>query len=200
MGTIIKLELKVYLRSIPKWWFFVLAGLMIAAFFTPERVMQIWILPITWFWPVLIWSKLGLNEVLNGTSSIEYSTPYPLKKHFLATWIVALILTLGTGIAIGIRFLFTSNWMGFIAWLVGGYFIAAFAIMSGTLSHSSKLFEFLYVLIWYIGPINQVPWLDYLGAVPSAIEMNIWAIFLAISAFFTLISFIAKKHDIQNSI
>jgi hypothetical protein len=31
-------------------------------------------------------------------------------------------------------------------------------------SGTSKLFEVIYVLLWYIGPMNRVPPLDYAGA------------------------------------
>ncbi len=197
LKSIFLTELKIYLKIIPVFWYIVLIGLIIAGILVPIEIFRI-IFPITWIWPLLIWSRVGLMEHSNGTDPLIYSTPYPLKYHFLATWLVGLLLTLGTGIVGGIRMLITVNWVGFIAWIVGGYFIASFAIFSATLTKSSKFFEFIYTLLWYIGPMNQVPLLDFMGIVPLSVTMNIWVYYLGIAIIFTLIAFWAKKRMILN--
>ncbi len=42
--------------------------------------------------------------------------------------------------------------------------IPSLALATGVWSGTSKLFEILYMVIWYLGPLNNVPNLDYIGA------------------------------------
>jgi hypothetical protein len=48
--------------------------------------------------------------------------------------------------------------------VVGAFFIPAFALACGAWSGGSKLFEALYVVLWYIGPLQPVPALDFMAA------------------------------------
>jgi len=51
---------------------------------------------------------------------------------------------------------------------VGAGFVPALAIACGSLTGGRKLFEILYLLLWYIGPLNHVAGLDYTGAAGAA--------------------------------
>ncbi|MNR56752.1 hypothetical protein D3C85_1773900 [compost metagenome] len=50
-----------------------------------------------------------------------------------------------------------------LAWGTGILFIPTLALALGTLGGSKKLFEVIYMLWWYMGPLNHVPSLDFLG-------------------------------------
>jgi hypothetical protein len=43
-------------------------------------------------------------------------------------------------------------------------FVPALALCFGVLSGGSKLFEIVFLLMWYIGPLNNTPVLDYTGS------------------------------------
>ena len=43
-------------------------------------------------------------------------------------------------------------------------FIPSMALALGVWSGSGKLFEVLYLLLWYCGPMNRIPLLDFSGA------------------------------------
>ena len=47
-------------------------------------------------------------------------------------------------------------------------FIPALAFGLGTLSASPRLFEVVYLLLWYIGPMNHVATLDFTGMAPAS--------------------------------
>jgi len=53
-------------------------------------------------------------------------------------------------------------------WLVGGCFVPAWALGAGVLSGGRRLFEVLYILAWYVGPMNRVAELDYTGLAEGA--------------------------------
>jgi hypothetical protein len=52
---------------------------------------------------------------------------------------------------------------GFAAWFAGACFIPSFALACGIWSGSSKMFEAIYTVWWYIGPAHQVPGIDFMG-------------------------------------
>jgi len=80
---------------------------------------------------------------------------------------------------VGIRLAISGNWPAAGAWLIGALFIPTFALAMGTWSGSSKLFEVVYLLLWYIGPLNQTRPLDFMGAVPAAVKSGVPLVWLA---------------------
>jgi hypothetical protein len=50
------------------------------------------------------------------------------------------------------------------AWGSAALFIPSLALALGVWSSSSKLFEVVYMIWWYVGPVNQVRYLDFLGS------------------------------------
>ena len=51
-----------------------------------------------------------------------------------------------------------------VGMVIGALFIPSLALALGIWSGSRKLFEVVYMLWWYAGPINQVDTLDFMGA------------------------------------
>ena len=68
-----------------------------------------------------------------------------------------------------------------LALLVGALFIPTLALFLGVVSGTKKLFEVTYLLIWYIGAVNHLPQLDFLGAGNSAITSAVLRVYLGIS-------------------
>jgi len=73
-----------------------------------------------------------------------------------------------------------------IAFLSAALFIPSLALALGVWSHSSKPFEILYITLWYLGPLNKTPGLDFIGAnsagypefyIPLAIALIAFAFF-----------------------
>ena len=55
-----------------------------------------------------------------------------------------------------------------IGTVVGALFVPALALALGTLTGGRKTFEVVYVVLWYVGPLNGAAFLDYSGASPGA--------------------------------
>ncbi len=43
---------------------------------------------------------------------------------------------------------------------------------------SCKVFEFLYFLIWYVGPMSGFVPLDFMGALPGSVADGVWWFYL----------------------
>ena len=48
-------------------------------------------------------------------------------------------------------------------WLGGAAFVPALALCCGVWTAGGKLFEVLFLFLWYMGPMQRLPWLDYTG-------------------------------------
>ena len=79
--------------------------------------------------------------------------------------------------------------------LSGSIFIPSLALASGVWSGTSKLFEILYLVIWYIGPLNHaVPELDYIGTTSNGYP----EFFIPFSIALVIIALIGRARQLQN--
>jgi len=59
------------------------------------------------------------------------------------------------------RIALSGDWIGIEKVAAGAVFVASLALGLGAATGSSKLFEAVYTVIWYIGPLNRAAALDY---------------------------------------
>ncbi len=102
-----------------------------------------------------------------------------------------------TGSGVALTLALHGEWSGLLAWGVGALFIPSLALCLGVWTGSSKSFEFIYTLLWYIGPINRIELLDFLGALPGSVGAGIWQYDLAITFVLLGLIFIGRKWQIQ---
>lgn len=161
---ILKAELRLALQGQRWWWYAAAAGLIIAGLTAPIEGVKQAVLPLAWIWPILVWSPLGNRESRFGTAELLFSAPRPVGRQLPAAWLAGVLVAMAIGGGVAVRLLTTGDLRGLGAWVVGAMFIPAMALALGVWSGSSKLFEALYLLLWYIGPMNRTPEMDYLGA------------------------------------
>ena len=129
----------------------VAAGLFATCLFTPLCVSR-GFLVAAWIWPLLIWSKMGTRERLFRTDQLVFSTAHPLRRQLPACWLAGVIIAVITGGGMGLRLFMAGDQLGLLAWTAGALFIPTMALTLGVWSGSSKLFEVLYLFLWYLGP------------------------------------------------
>jgi hypothetical protein len=165
-------ELRLMLKG-RRWWLAVAAALLFAEMVSPLESARGGVLVAAWLWPILLWSQMGCRELRNATSALLFSAPGALQRQLPALWTAGFLLTLATGGGVGIRLLLTGDIPAFGAWVVGAAFIPSLALACGAWSGSSKLFEALYTVWWYIGPADHAPWFNFanLSAVPGHVTL-----------------------------
>ena len=161
-------EWALLLRPAPLAWKLVALGLVIAQVFAPFDVARTFLVIAAWIWPLFLWSELGTRERRYGTAPLLFSTPRPLGRPLAAGWLAGAALSLLLVTPAVVRTLFSGTPAGALALVVGAAFVPAFALACGSLTGGRKLFEVLYLLLWYVGPLNRVPELDYTGAAQGA--------------------------------
>jgi len=187
-------ELKLLLKGQRWWWYAVAIGLFIAGILNKPEIARQFILPVSWLWPVLIWSGLGSREIQHNAHQMVFSSAAPLWRQLPATWLAGFIVTVLTGSGVALKLLSAGDDVGLLAWISGAIFIPSFALASGVWSNSHKLFEVVYVVLWYLGPMNKVYAVDYLGSNSSG---NI-GFFLPLSIVLIIAAFIGRARQLQN--
>jgi hypothetical protein len=186
-------ELKLLLKGGRWWWYAVAGGLWIAALVSQPGDVRAFILPITWIWPILIWSKLGGREIRNNTQQIVFSSAAPLARQLPASWLAGFSLAVLTGSGAALKLLSAGDGAGLLAWFSAALFIPSLSLASGVWSHSNKLFEVAYVSMWYLA-LNGLEAVDFFGATSSG---NV-GFYLPFSLALILAAFIGRARQLQN--
>ena len=66
--------------------------------------------------------------------------------------------------------------------------------MSGT----AKLFEGLLTAIWYVGPMNHIPGLDFTGAASGTHTISYALIYLALAAALLISAFAIRSRQLRS--
>ena len=172
-------------------------ALIIAGLLLPLDMALGILLPVAWLLPVLIWSKLGTRENRHQTEQLVFSSANSLRRQLPAIWLSGVLLAIVTGSGVALNLALHGEWPGLLAWGVGSLFIPSLALCLGVWTGSSKSFEFIYTLLWYIGPINGVELLDFMGALPGSAGTGIWQYYLAITFALIGLILIGRKFQIQ---
>jgi hypothetical protein len=166
-GRILLCELRLMFKRIRWWWFIVFAGLNVAGLLLPAETARQYLLPAAWILPLALWSALGTREAYHNTGQLVFSAPHPLSHQFPLTWLAGVAVAIAAGVGVAVNLMLVDDWLHLLAWGTGALFIPTLALALGTWSGSNKLFEVVYMLWWYVGPINRVEMLDFMGAGPD---------------------------------
>ncbi|MBL8057747.1 MAG: hypothetical protein JNK29_13675, partial [Anaerolineales bacterium] len=164
-GRVLLGELRLVHKGLPRWWSLIAVVLILAAGLAPADVVKAYLLPAAWLWPILVWSGLGAREARYHTQGLVFSTANTLRRQLPAAWLAGAVVAALSGSGAALTFLRTGESLSLAAWGVAVLFIPALAVALAIWSGSSKLFEVVYLGLWYFGPFNQlVPQLDFIGA------------------------------------
>ncbi len=180
-ANLVSAELRLMLRGRSRWWFAGAAALLVAGLAVPAGEARAALLALAWIWPLPLWSELGVREAQHGTAPLILSAPLPPVLQSAAIWAAGACVTALAGGGVGLRLALSGDAGGLAAWTVGCLFIPALAFALGTLSGSPRLFEVVYLLLWYAGPMNHVAQLDYTGATPAARTAGVAWLYLGLT-------------------
>ena len=190
-------ELRLALHGVNLWWYLVALGLFAGGLFTPASVSRAFLIA-AWIWPLLIWSAMGTRETRLRTDQLVFSTAHPLRRQLPACWLAGVIIAILTGGGTGMRLLFAGEQLGLVAWAVGAFFIPTMALALGVWSGSGKLFEVLYLLLWYLGPANHLGEIDFMGAMGPLLPPRTPLLFCAITATLAVFTVAGRKRQLTN--
>ncbi len=168
-------ELKLMLKGHHWWWYVVATGLFIGSVSSPLEASR-GVAIVALLWPILVWSQMGTRESRFNTASLIFSSERSLIRQLPAVWIAGVIVAALTNGGLAIRLLIARDHPSLLAWLACTLFIPSLALALGIWSGTSKVFEAVYTVWWYIGPAHFTPGLDFLGSTPASARASLYLI------------------------
>lgn len=197
-GRVLLAELKLMLKGRRWWWYIAAAGLLIASAAVPSPQARGMLLAVAWLWPVLLWSAMGVRETHEGTSQLLFSAPHPISRQLPAVWLAGVLLALLTGSGFALRLLVGGNTRGLVAWLISALFIPSLALALGVWSGSSKPFEIIFTLLWYIGPMHAITQLDFMGSAPATAATHYPLVYFCLACALAVAAVAGRRRQLQN--
>lgn len=198
-GRLFVAELRLALQGLRWWWYLVAAGLLVAQFVTPLNVSRGPLLAAAWIWPILVWSAMGARESRFGTSALLFSSARILPRQLPACWLAGVMVAVLTGAGAGTRLLLAGQFAGGVGWLAGALFLSSLALALGVWSGTGKPFEGLLTAIWYVGPLNHTPGLDFTGAASGPLTLHYSLVYIALSATLLASAFFGRARQLRSS-
>lgn len=168
-GRLLAGEVRTLVQGIPGWWWLVAVAVNVAGLAVPATLVKpgggspALLLSAAWIWPVLIWSRLGTQRRENGLGTLLGCYPGAYRQ-LAAEWLAGLTLTVAAGLGPMIQMAIAADGSRVAAWVAGALFIPSLALLLGTASHTQRVFQVVYVLLWYAA-VNQLGAADYMGTV-----------------------------------
>jgi hypothetical protein len=197
LGRMLYAELRLMLKGVRRWWYVVLVILIVASVFTPLDIVRRWLLPAVWIWPLLIWSAMGTRETRFRTTQLIFSSAHPLRRQLSATLLAGIVVALFAASGVLVRLILTGNWMGVLALVIGALFIPSLAFTLGVYAGTSKLFEVIYMLVWYSGPVNKVQILDFTGSSINSGSARMPLVYLIATVLLVGLAVIGRRRQIH---
>jgi hypothetical protein len=190
-------ELRLALQGYRWWWYAVALGLLVAQCAAPMEVARGPLLAVSWIWPLLAWSAMGVREVRYATGQVIFSSAHNLTRQFPACWAAGVTVAALAGAGAGVRLALAGDAAGAIAWVAGAVFIPTLALALGVWTRSSRAFEALFTVLWYTGPLNRIRGLDFTGAANGAQTMQYAALYLLLVTFLFGVALIGRKRQVR---
>jgi hypothetical protein len=199
LARLLTAELRLALNHVSRWWYIVAAGIVIAGMVTPFAISHKFLLAAAWFWPLLIWSALGCRDQLHDTRQMVQSTSGGVWAQLSMQWLAGFVIAAGIGCFIGIRALILGDFGALAHWLLGAMFIPSLAMTCGIMTSARKLFEVLYTILFYIGPLNKVPLCDFTGSLISGDIQTSLTLWGAITGSLLLTTVFLRKWQLRRA-
>ena len=199
-GSMLLAELRLMLREFPSiggMGILLAIGLFAGGIFLPVDLARGVLLPMAWLVPVLYWSRLGSREARFGTGQLVFSSAFFVLRQYLALWLVGFLISLATGGGVMLRLMLSGEVVGACAVFIGALFVPSLAVCLGVWTGSCKVFEFLYVLLWYVGPISGAVGLDFMGALPGSVAGGVWWFYLGAAIVLFGLGFMGRLRQLD---
>jgi ABC-type transport system involved in multi-copper enzyme maturation permease subunit len=159
-------ELRLLLKGRRWWWWLIIIGLNVAILLVPYEIAKQYLLPVAWLWPIAIWSGMGNRERRNNTAQMVFSSSRPVLRQLPAAWLAGVLATTLLTIAGAAVLQANSDLTGLLGWAGAVLFVPTLAMALGVLSSAPRVFEVVYVVWWYMGPLQKTQGVDFTNGAP----------------------------------
>jgi hypothetical protein len=171
--------LRLMLKGQKWWWYAGAAGLFVGCLAAPLNAGRAGVILAAWIWPLLVWSQMGSREAQWQTAALLWSAPRTLGRQLPAAWAAGVLVAAATGGGLAIRLALAGDAQGLAGWAAGALFIPSLALALGLWTGTSKWFEALCTVWWYVGAAHHIRNLDFMGTVAASSTPGLYAVLAA---------------------
>lgn len=194
---ILVMELRLMLKGLRVWWYLIALVMIVLGLLLPMESVLRFVAPFTWVWPILIWSAMGTNETYHRTHQLMFTAMYPVRNQFVVLWLAGILVAYLTGSGAMIHFLVAGEWDSLTAMAVGGLFVPTLALALGVWSRNGKLFQVIFMLMWYLGPLNKLTAMDFMGASQASLDQRIYLYYLLATAMLLVLAIVGRVRQVK---
>jgi hypothetical protein len=195
--SLVKAELLLLSKGHSYWWYLGVIGLIGATPFIPGEKLAQYLYAAASILPILLWSAMGNREAYYRTQPIIFSGAYPIRRQFPAAWLAGVLVALIMASGYFIRMIIIGNWANLYAIIIGAFFVPTLALACGVWTNGRRMFEIIYLIIWYISIQEGAEALDYRGAMSAAVSSGIPLVYLVLTVILILLAFWGRKRQMQ---
>lgn len=192
-------ELRLMLKGYHWSWYLFAMALVTAQLAESYDIVRMYILPAAFIWPLPIWSAMGTRERRFNTEQLLFSSASPLTRQFPAAWIAGWVITLAMASGMIVRTSLVGEWTHTVALLIAALFVPTLALALGTLTSTRKTFEVVYLMIWYVGSVDRLWALDFVGVTDESLAISTPSVFLMLTCVMLPISFLVRRYRLATT-
>lgn len=196
---ILVMELRLMLKGLRIWWYLIALVMIVLGLLLPTESVVSFVAPLTWVWPILIWSAMGTNETYHRTHQFMFTAMHPVRSQFIVLWLAGIIVTYLTGSGAMAHFLVAGEWGSLMAMAAGGLFVPTLALALGVWSGNGKLFQVIYMLMWYLGPLNKLAAMDFMGVSQASLDQGIYLYYLLATAVLLMLAIVGRVRQVKRA-
>lgn len=195
---IIESKFKIMLALPNLWWYGIVIMCSVGVIFAQGDNLYKLLIPAIWILPIFIWSKLGTIE--RNFHMEDYLLTYKNYRNaeLLNSITAGIIFTIIINISVIIKFLMLRNLIGVLYVLMAVFFVNALGMFIGSAFASSTAFEMIYIILWYVGVLNSLPSLNFIGLAKNGACTYIPVVFFLIGIALVIMSVVIKNKRTLN--
>jgi hypothetical protein len=182
-GRVVVVELRRILRGQPRWWY--LGAVLLIA--VPAGVAATGgdtgfargLLPLVAVWPLFVWSRIGSETARYGIRTQILASRYPVGQ-LLAEWLAGCLVAAAVGSATFVLVVLNAGPTALVGVAGAVVFPPSLALVAGLWTGSPRLFEALYLGLWYVGPLNWGFVADFVGVTARGLSTGVPLVFAAV--------------------
>ncbi|HEY3476293.1 MAG TPA: hypothetical protein VGK56_16890, partial [Anaerolineales bacterium] len=149
-GTLVVAEFKLMLKGQRWWWYAIAVAISLLGLAGPPGGKGVTAV-LAMAWPVVAWSSLGMRETYHDTYKMIYSSTHSPLRQVFAPWLSGVLLGVIALAGVSLRAFGEGNTEYLPVYLVAVLFAPSLAFALGVWSGTSRLFEVIYLVWWFMG-------------------------------------------------
>lgn len=191
-------EARLLLSGHAWWWWVGLSGANVAAFLVPAGSAGVPLVAV-WLLAIPAWSALGCRERLHGTEQLLFHGPRPRLRQLPAQYAAGVAVSVAAAAGPLARIAAAGDVASLAGAAAGALFVPALALCLGAWTGGERAFQAVYLVLWYVGPANGVPAMDFTGATGGALEAGAAPAFAATAVGLSLLAWIGRGRRLRAS-